>query len=655
MNILGLHFGHDGAVCVLRDGLIASYVLRERHCRLKHAIGVTRADIDLALREAGIEIGDIEYCAVTSTQNIELLVGLVNGLEIRTVAHPKCAAFPSPFVELLAQRGLSPANVQTSSLQQILASGAPELQYAAYSAVCVEREKVARGEIASVGWIDNYVMLDQWQQGATLEEMSRRNVAALLDSAALKYGFHLPATVVLDGRELPAFFVQHHMAHAASVYYRAGYREAAVLTHDGFGNGVGYQSGLIFYGRGHELFPLAPHHLAIGALYDHTSLALKLHAAGVAGMQGKLMGLAPYGKPVFFHHALVGNWYEMQRRFKQDQVGTWLRFCRQMAENMGYDMSALGVKARMTEPANADIAASTQKLFEECYLYAVSMAKVMLLNSRIATDNLCLSGGTALNCPSNSRLYRESPFRSIFVEPSCSDDGLAIGCALYVHHQLAAAPLPAKGNGELASPYLGVPVQKREIVEALRRYEGRVTARSAANPARQAAQDLKADRVVGWFEGRSEVGPRALGHRSILANPTIKENWQRVNAIKQREVWRPFAPAVLEDAAAEWFSGMPAASPYMLFTAQVRSDRLPAITHVDGSARIQTVGSQCGAFYDVLREFRELTGVPVVLNTSFNGPGEPIVEKPAEALDFLLTSKLDALYMGDFRITRAAK
>jgi carbamoyltransferase len=173
-----------------------------------------------------------------------------------------------------------------------------------------------------------------------------------------------------------------------------------------------------------------------------------------------------------------------------------------------------------------------------------------------------------------------------------------------------------------------------------------------ADPAEAAAADLAEDRLIGWYEGSSEIGPRALGHRSILADPRKAENWPRVNRLKGREPWRPFAPAVLESEAPKWFYGAPNPSPYMLFNASIRSNQAPAITHVDGTSRIQTVSPANGEIHRVIKHFFAKTGMPMVLNTSFNGPGEPIVESPGDAIRFLVASTLDALYMGGFRITR---
>jgi len=205
-----------------------------------------------------------------------------------------------------------------------------------------------------------------------------------------------------------------------------------------------------------------------------------------------------------------------------------------------------------------------------------------------------------------------------------------------------------------ASPYLGISQDRQQMDQALAAVADQVDSSRCADSAAAAAEDLAENRVIGWFEGRSEIGPRALGHRSILADPRVAANHDRVNAIKGRESWRPFAPAVLEEDAAIWFEGASLPSPYMLFTGQVRGDKLPAITHADGSARVQTVDASCGAFYRLLQHFRALTGVPVVLNTSFNGPGEPIVESAQDALGFFLRSRLDALYIDGWRITRRA-
>ncbi|MED6311276.1 MAG: carbamoyltransferase C-terminal domain-containing protein, partial [Pseudomonadota bacterium] len=449
------------------------------------------------------------------------------------------------------------------------------------------------------------------------------------------------------GRSLPGCFVQHHMAHAAVCYYRSEFDAAAVLTHDGFLSGTGYHSGLNLYGEGHRLWPVSPNHLTLGMAYN---FAAEMVGLGLVHGAGKLMGLAPYGQPVFFDSRFVGNEIDIRRQFDSDLWTAWSDHCRKEATARGYDISALGDPARVTDAVNADIAASTQKLFEETYLKAVRSLDRMLSGGGIRTDNLCLSGGTALNCPSNSRIWREGPFDNVFIEPTCDDGGLAIGAALHIYHNLLEQPRRIETTPP--SPYLGIPYGESAVEAALETASGIVWSQPE-DPAAAAAADLIGNKIIAWFEGGSEAGPRALGHRSILADVRNADNWRRVNHVKGRELWRPFAPIVLAEKAADWFDGCPMPSPYMLFTATVRSTDLPAITHVDGSSRIQTVDASCGGIRHVLEAFDRETGVPVLMNTSFNGPGEPIVETPAHAVAFLQNSDLDVVYIEGRRAVRS--
>jgi carbamoyltransferase len=246
-------------------------------------------------------------------------------------------------------------------------------------------------------------------------------------------------------------------------------------------------------------------------------------------------------------------------------------------------------------------------------------------------------------------------FTDIFVGPGSIDSGLSIGAAHALYYNiLETAPFEGNQGTAESCAFLGREFGDDAIDAALSRHGDRIRVKRLPDPAAAAAALLADDHVIGWFEGRSELGPRALGHRSILANPMHAANWQRVNSIKGREAWRPFAPAVLEEKAGEWFKGGPAVSPFMLFTAQVACDRLPAITHRDGSARIQTVSPRVGRLYDLLCYFEQLSGVPVVLNTSFNGPGEPIVETPEDALGFFIGSDLNALFLEDRMVLQAS-
>ena len=646
-----MHFGHDGAVSIIKDGKVLSYISRERNSRVKHAIGITTNELDLALAEAQIKINDIDYCTVVSTQNMEILNGLINDFHISFDNH-KDHTNPSPLKTIFKESNINVSDLLSFQLKDLFQSKKlkDSLQYKNFSKACPEKERIANNSLASTGYLDNYVMLKRWKDGASLNEMAMFDASSFLENEKIRNGFHYPVSISLRGKSIAGYFINHHIAHAASCYYSSGFQDSAIMTHDGFGNGVGYHSGLILYGKDNILYPLSPNHLSIGSLYKSVAIMLNLGGFG----EGKLMGLAPYGKPHFFHQDFVENWFGVGRRFKKaNQLSLWKEYCRTTAKNMGYNMDALGDKDKITDPINVDIAASTQKLFEECYLYAARMSHNLLTKSGIDTNNLCLTGGTALNCPSNSKVYNEGPFDNLFIEPSCSDEGLAVGSALYLYHHIQGNKLSVKTDNTFISPYFGRTIKEDKIIEALKAFENKITYKKTNDTAKQAAQDVFNNKVIAWHEGKSEIGPRALGHRSLVSNPTYKDNWKRVNKIKQREWWRPFAPSVLEEEAEKWFSNMPFPSPYMLFTGQViNSEKIPAITHVDNSSRIQTVNKSSGQYYEMIKEFYKLSKVPLVMNTSFNGPGEPIIETPEQALNFLLNTELDVLYIDGYRVQR---
>lgn len=641
MHILGLHFGHDAAASVLSNGSISSYVLRERNNRVKHALGLTRSEIDGVLAEARLVAANIEAVAITSTQNVELLTGLIDGLDIDISPHD-AHGIPATLQKTADTTNHRIEDLLVKAVEPTFRGDDTGFESIVYRKVFPEGATIDWDRFESVGWLDNYITDTAWHEPVDLNILAQQS-AELKDE--LRFGFHLPVTVRLDGREVPGYFVNHHMAHAASCYYRSGFRRAAILTHDGFRSGQGYHGGFFAFGDGTRLWPLSPHYLAIGVLYEMVAASIAL---GEVGGPGKLMGLASYGKPALFDERFVCNEPCAKNKFGSSLTQAWLDHCAQAVQGGDYDLTAFGDTNAMTASVNADIAASTQKLFEEIYLASVRALSGMLENANVACDSLCLSGGTALNCPSNTRVAADGPFDNVYVEPSCDDGGLSVGASLHLYHNLMDAPIQPPER--YASPYLGRTYTAADIVTAQQAFD--VERSSPDNPARAAATDLNEDRIVGWFEGGSETGPRALGHRSILANATKAENWLRVNVLKKREAWRPFAPAVLEEDAGDWFEGCPIPSPYMLFNARVKGLGLPAITHVDGTARIQTVDPSCGQFFHVLAEYKALSGVPVVLNTSFNGPGEPIVETPTEALRFLTETEIDVVYIDGRRFTR---
>ncbi|MGE5755247.1 MAG: carbamoyltransferase, partial [Planctomycetaceae bacterium] len=298
------------------------------------------------------------------------------------------------------------------------------------------------------------------------------------------------------------------------------------------------------------------------------------------------------------------------------------------------------------EPRHYDIAHSLQVVLEETVL---EMAR--WLHGASGCDDLCMAGGVALNCVMNARVRDRGPFRRIWVQPAAGDAGTALGAAVWIDAK-------ERGAGDrtyrMDHAYLGPSFGDDEIEAFLHR--SRLPYRRLSDVPRQVAEILARDRVIGWFQGRMEFGPRALGARSILASPIHAAMQARLNEIKDREDFRPIAPVVIEEEAAEWFVGADI-SPFMLFTFDVRpdkADRIPAVRHTDGTARIQTVNrAQHPLYYDLLKAFQARTGVPVLVNTSFNTRGAPIVCAPRDAVESFWTSPLDALVIGSFLLEKS--
>jgi len=303
------------------------------------------------------------------------------------------------------------------------------------------------------------------------------------------------------------------------------------------------------------------------------------------------------------------------------------------------------------EQRHMDLAASVQAVTEEALLRLARTA-----HRRTGMKHLVLAGGVALNCVGNGRLLREGPFEDVWVQPAAGDAGGALGAALFVWHQLLGGPRSPAGRDAQKGSFLGPRYSPEEVGRFLNGVEA--PHRRLADPDELcacAARLLAAGKVVGWFQGRMEFGPRALGARSILASPLHAEMQARLNDIKDREDFRPVAPVVLEEEAADWFENA-GVSPFMLFVFDVKpdkADRIPAVRHVDGTARIQTIRrEQNPLYYDLLKAFQARTGVPVLVNTSFNTRGEPIVCTPRDAVESFWTSPLDALVIGPFLLEK---
>jgi carbamoyltransferase len=438
----------------------------------------------------------------------------------------------------------------------------------------------------------------------------------------LREGISTPA-------DLPPFeYVEHHLAHAASAYYVSGFPESAILTIDGRGE---LTTTLHAMGTGASIRKLQavefPH--SLGLLYERVTDYLGfLHSSD----EYKVMALASSGSKRY-----------VQRFRDMVELGEDGRY-RIADVDLEAEFGPRRVRGEPLEAHHFDIAAGLQEVLEE-----TALDLTRWLHGETGARDLCMAGGVALNCVMNGRLRDEGPFERIFVQPAAGDAGTALGAA-YV--------IDARDRGEatpftMTNAYLGPGYSEAEIRRSLDR--AKVAYERPDDIADEVAALLERDLIIGWFQGRMEFGPRALGARSILASPRDPNMKDRLNAIKDREEFRPVAPAVMEERIGEYFE--PATpDPFMLFVAHVREERaddIPAVRHVDGTARLQSVSKGDSPLYHrVIERFRERTGVAVVVNTSFNTLGRPIVCTPNDALECFYTTPLDALAIGPFLVRK---
>jgi len=439
-------------------------------------------------------------------------------------------------------------------------------------------------------------------------------------------------------------FTEHHLSHAASAFLVSPFKEAAILTVDGVGEWATASYGV---GRDREidLFKEIRFPHSLGLLYSAFTyyLGFKVNSA-----EYKVMGLAPYGVPRYLD--------QVKRLIAIKDDGSFEMDMRYFSYHHGLRMvngrfsTLFGGPPRdpesKLEQRHKDIAASVQKVTEEIMLKMASY-----LHRETKMENLCLAGGVALNCVANGRILREGPFKDLFIQPAAGDAGGALGVAAYIYHSLLGNPrMPP-----MEDAYLGPEYSEEEILEALKRYGAPCRRLERNELVRDVAALIEGQTVIGWFQGRMEFGPRALGSRSILADARNPENKDVVNLkIKFRESFRPFAPSVLEEKIGEYFE-IDRPSPYMLLVAPVREGKrvIPSVTHVDHSARIQSISrKQNPLYYDLIQEFEKRTGVPVIINTSFNVRGEPIVCSPDDAYRCFMRTQMDYLVAGPYLLDK---
>ncbi|WP_372627781.1 carbamoyltransferase [Arsukibacterium sp.] len=591
--ILGIScFYHDSAACLLADGVIVAAAQQERFSRIKH--------------DAAFPADAIRYC-------------------------------------------LSEAGVAVTDLSAVVFYDKPLLKF----------ERLLETYLAHVprGFRSFLAAMPIWlKEKLYLKTVLRRELRTL---AGLDKKTALPQLL----------FSQHHQAHAASAFYPSPYQEAAVICLDGVGE---WATSTIWHGKEHTLTPLFelqfPH--SLGLLYSAFTYycGFKVNSG-----EYKLMGLAPYGEPRF-----VQTIYSELVSVKSD--GSF-------ALNMAYFSYPVGSKmvnrkfeklfgmpplAPDTTPSQLylDLACSVQQVTEEIVLKIARHAHQLT-----GASKLCLAGGVALNCVANGRLLQEGPFSELWVQPAAGDAGGALGAAMLAWHQYFKQPRAAdEQHDQMQGSYLGPAYHDAEICQLLDKQQIPYQQLSDNILYHTTAGLLAAGQVVGWFQGRMEFGPRALGNRSILGDARSAAMQSILNLkIKQRESFRPFAPAVIAEYATEYFD-LKTASPYMLLVAKVNPElcislppevrglnklaqqrsSLPAITHIDYSARVQTVAKQDNPrFHHLLQTFHELTGTPILINTSFNVRGEPPVCSPAEALQGFLATDMDYLVLGNCVLSKA--
>ncbi len=534
------------------------------------------------------------------------------------------------------------------------------------------------GGLTSIDEVDHLVFYDKpllkfERLISTYVGYAPQGVASFLKAMPLwlKEKLHMPREIRrLTGYKGPILFSQHHEAHAASAFYPSPFEEAAIVCFDGVGE---WATTSYWTGRGNRITPLQeirfPH--SIGLLYSAFTYytGFKVNSG-----EYKVMGLAPYGTPKYAplireHLIDIRDDGSFRMNLEYFNYAQGLTMTNERFHRL-FGGPPRDPESLLTQ-RDLDLAASIQEVTED-----VMLKIAQHVHAKTGMRNLCLAGGVALNCVGNGRILREGPFEKIWIQPAAGDAGGALGAAMLVWHQYFGNARTATALDSQKGSYLGPEYSRDEIESALNKHSARFRVMDDAELIPAAAKLLSEGRVVGWMSGRMEFGPRALGARSILGDARDPEMQKRMNLkIKHRESFRPFAPAVLAEHVSEWFE-LDVASPYMLLVADVREEHriamtgdqqalfgidklnvarstIPAVTHIDYSARVQTVHRETNPrFHALIEEFNRITGCPVVVNTSFNVRGEPIVCSPEDAYRCFMSTEMDALVAGHCLLLR---
>lgn len=630
MIILGINAYHgDAAAALIKDGRIVAAVEEERFNRVKHCAGFPTESVRYCLETAGVGIEEVAHVGVSRDPSAHL--------------HKK--------ILFAASRAAKQVAGGRGRRQETQSSG----QWAVGT---IEQGKRGTGNGESVGAEESLRSNGGNGQkrgpGIFAQVKDRLNNAAkvrdLKDDLARALG--------VSKSSLRAQFhnIEHHRAHLASSFYVSPFDRAALLSIDGFGDFV---STMWAVGEGNSIKVLDqveyPH--STGIVYTATTQFLGFP---YYGDEGKVMGLAPYGKPRY-----IEEFRDIIRTEAGGQFRLNLDYFRHHAE--GVDMTwnegspvigrifsdafvrTFGPARERAAPLTdreRDIAASLQLRLEEVGFHVLNH-----LHAETGLTDLGLSGGVAYNSVMNGKILLNTPFQRVYVQPAAGDSGTALGVCYEIHNGI----LKLDRGEVMLGAYTGPEFSDDEIRTELTSSGLSFETLTDDETTKRAAQDIADGLVIGWFQGRMEFGPRALGNRSIVVDPRRADMKDILNdRIKKREPFRPFAPSVLEERTADYFEQSHPA-PTMLMVYQVRAERraeIPAVTHVDGSGRLQTVSPEVNArYYQLISEFNKLTGVPVVLNTSFN-ENEPIVCTPRHAIDCFMKTRMDVLYVGNYAVRR---
>jgi len=587
-SILGISaFYHDSAACILKDGEIIAAAQEERFTRKKHDSSYPQNAIEFVLKYANLKLSEVDQIVF----------------------------FEKPFLKF----------------ERLLET------YVAFA---------PRGFLSFSKAMPLWVKEKLFQKNHLFKKLKNHDVNYNSDKNI--------------------FFSDHHLSHAASAFFPSPFEEAVVLTADGVGE---WATTTVAIGKYNKLEIKKEIHFphSLGLLYSAFT-----YYAGFKVNSGeyKLMGLAPYGKPIYEEKIKKIIDIKEDGTFRLDQsyfnYATGLTMTNKKFNNL-FGKEPRNSKIDRITQFHMDIAASIQKVTEEIMIKLVTS-----IQKEYKIKNLCLAGGVALNCVANGKILKKKIFDNIWIQPAAGDAGGSLGAALALWYLEFGNKRNVNNEDNMKGSYLGNEFSQKEIETELSNLGANFDNLSYEDLISKTAENLSKEKAIGWFQGRMEFGPRALGSRSILGDPRSESMQKNLNLkVKYRESFRPFAPSVLREDVENWFD-INVDSPYMLLVADIRSEKkiemtadenklfgieklnikrskIPAVTHIDYSARIQTVTKKNNSrYYDLIAKFKEKTGCPLIVNTSFNVRGEPIVNSPTDAFNCFMGTELDILVIGNF-------